>query len=308
MKKLLKYSLVLLLTPALFVSGCSDSGSDDDSFAGGGETRIKITPSEPAPEDAVDLSGNIEDFDFKDDPDKEDYAFTGTVSSEGIRTLMENLPVASDDGGTVTLDLTWVDCDELPVGVEEDDGKGGTDTTSVIPEDAAVAALKLPLNILEVPHNFACGNETLEYVVVGEGTEKVGNGALSCCDNLDLVVLPSTLKVIGKYAFEKSGLKTINLPSGLTTIDMWAFAGCKALSCINGKDGDEEVNAIPASVTTVGSGAFEDSGLETITVPWAKGHKPAGWADDWWAGLGSTEIIYSDGQSEKGSDIGTDGK
>jgi hypothetical protein len=57
--------------------------------------------------------------------------------------------------------------------------------------------------------------------------------------------------------FYGSGLKSIELPDGLTTIEKSAFGMSKRLKTI----------IIPNSVTTIGDQAFSSSGLQKITIP-----------------------------------------
>lgn len=64
--------------------------------------------------------------------------------------------------------------------------------------------------------------------------------------------------VIGDYAFEGcSGLTSLTLPAGITSIGSYAFKGCSGLTSLN----------LPASITGIGYGAFYGcSGLTSIYV------------------------------------------
>jgi len=92
---------------------------------------------------------------------------------------------------------------------------------------------------------------------------KIGSSAFSNCGSLKSIsTLPSALKTIGSYAFAWSGLTGITIPNSVKTIDDYAFAYCNALKKIS----------IPASVTSIGEGAFNcDEKLTSITV--ASGNK-----------------------------------
>lgn len=70
----------------------------------------------------------------------------------------------------------------------------------------------------------------------------------------------SDLKVIGTGCFYNSGLSKVLLPDGLETIDGSAFNNCRLLQTI-GSGSNSDVNAIPSSVTKIGTFAFHDSGL-----------------------------------------------
>lgn len=99
-----------------------------------------------------------------------------------------------------------------------------------------------------------------ENAVVPEGVEIIGSAAFNFDFEkqrmLETVRLPSTLKVIGSYAFSgNKNLKSISLPEGLTDIHKNAFSGCEALAEVN----------LPASLKKIGQGVFRDcASLETV--------------------------------------------
>ena len=64
---------------------------------------------------------------------------------------------------------------------------------------------------------------------------------------------------LGDYAFRGcSGLTSLTLPSGVTSIDEGAFSGCRGLTSLT----------IPSSVTSIGEYAFSGcSGLTSLTLP-----------------------------------------
>ena len=64
---------------------------------------------------------------------------------------------------------------------------------------------------------------------------------------------------LGDYVFYGcSGLTSLTLPSGVTSISDYAFSGCSGLTSLT----------IPSDVTSIGRGAFQDcSGLTSLTIP-----------------------------------------
>ena len=64
--------------------------------------------------------------------------------------------------------------------------------------------------------------------------------------------------VIGSYAFYGcSGLTSLTLPAGITSIGEDAFSGCRGLTSLN----------LPAGITSIGTHAFQDcSGLTSLTL------------------------------------------
>ena len=82
-----------------------------------------------------------------------------------------------------------------------------------------------------------------------------GNGNITIPDVFDEV----TVKTIAPNAFKNfTNLKSVNLPSELSSIGTYAFYGCKNLESIN----------IPESVTSISPYAFKDcASLKTINIP-----------------------------------------
>ena len=71
--------------------------------------------------------------------------------------------------------------------------------------------------------------------------------AFSGCSGLTSLTIPSGVTSIGRFAFEGcSGLTSLTIPSGVTSIDGYAFSGCSGLTSLT----------IPSGVTSIGSYAF----------------------------------------------------
>ena len=73
------------------------------------------------------------------------------------------------------------------------------------------------------------GLENVETVVIPNGVERIGKSCFAACFNLKTVTLPSSLKKIGDGAFMQTGLKEIEIPSGIKVIDIYTFEGCMSL-------------------------------------------------------------------------------
>jgi hypothetical protein len=75
------------------------------------------------------------------------------------------------------------------------------------------------------------------------------------------VAIPATIDGkavtgIGEWAFyECSDLVSVTIPEGVTAIGKWAFAGCSRLASVTIPKGVASI-AIPASVVSIGEGAF----------------------------------------------------
>ena len=110
----------------------------------------------------------------------------------------------------------------------------------------------------------------------------IGNAAFRQCCKLESVTIPSSVTKIGQYSFAECAIESITIPSNVTTIVNYAFNKCTGLKEVHLSEGLltiedyvftdctalEEIE-IPASVTSIGAGAFqcyETNRLMTIVV------------------------------------------
>ena len=87
----------------------------------------------------------------------------------------------------------------------------------------------------------------------------IGSSAFKGCSGLTSLNLPAGITSIGSSAFKGcSGLTSLNLPAGITKIGYSAFEGCSGLTSLN----------LPAGITSIGGSAFNGcSGLTSLTLP-----------------------------------------
>jgi hypothetical protein len=89
-------------------------------------------------------------------------------------------------------------------------------------------------------------NTRLTSVTLPTGLITIGKGAFYK-QSITSVNIPASVTSIGDYAFsECSSLATVNIPAGVTSIGDYAFSECSSLAAVN----------IPASVTSIGNYAF----------------------------------------------------
>ena len=87
----------------------------------------------------------------------------------------------------------------------------------------------------------------------------IGPYAFEGCSGLTSLTLPAGITSIGNHAFESlSGLTSLTLPAGITEIGDYAFFYCSGLTSLT----------LPAGITSIGSSAFYGcSGLTSLTLP-----------------------------------------
>ena len=100
-------------------------------------------------------------------------------------------------------------------------------------------------------------NKNIKKVVIKKGVTAIADFAFKGCKKLKEIILPSTLKKIGVYAFEGCPIKNITIPKSVKSIEPGAFAGSSIKSI-----------TIPKTVKKLGEGVFGDcKKLESITMP-----------------------------------------
>ena len=114
---------------------------------------------------------------------------------------------------------------------------------------------------LEVGKYAFAGCKDLKTVVVEEGVTAIPDYTFMNMQGIESLTLPSTLKTIGAYAFDRYGAESIELPEGLETIGEDAFANSNLTSI-----------KIPSTVNTIGPRAFYSCN-DLASVEFAEGTK-----------------------------------
>lgn len=128
-------------------------------------------------------------------------------------------------------------------------------------------------------------NTTLKSVVIPATVTLIDESAFECCYALTSVTIEqeSRLREIKKNAFYFcKALTSIDIPDGVRCIDFCAFAYCDELASVNISEssGLENIGALafagcrkiksitlPEGLVTIGMGAFEETGLQSVVIP-----------------------------------------
>ena len=138
----------------------------------------------------------------------------------------------------------------------------GTPSTLEIPDFIKANNKYYP--ITSIGSEFAGGsqtksNETLTEIVIGDNVTSIGDCAFQFCTNLITINIPYGVTLIDVNTFWGCySLTSITIPESVTSIYMFAFANCKSLRTV----------IIPDGVTSIGMSAFADcESLNTVTIP-----------------------------------------
>lgn len=124
-------------------------------------------------------------------------------------------------------------------------------------QDTKITSVILSKNLKKIEDNVF-SYSSIESISIPEGEiASIGWKTFKGCTELKEISLPNSIKTIGYYAFEGSGIQSIKLPSKLETISERAFGDCKNLTSVT----------IPNSVTIISDRAFEgNTSLQEVTI------------------------------------------
>ena len=177
------------------------------------------------------------------------YNFTAAVEIQAVRNATEKYDIKDSvlkiSEGTTKIDsYAFEGIDSfteviIPEGVTEIGEYAFAETT--------VKKITLPESLTKIG-DYAFYMSTLEEIVIPSGVKEIGYSSFDRCMNLEKVTLNNGLEKIGERSFMLcSMLSDIEIPDTVTEIGGEAFMGTGLYSV-----------TIPASVTSLGSGAFSN--------------------------------------------------
>lgn len=174
-----------------------------------------------------------------------------------------SMPVALKSVGNYAFAATGLESVEVPDGCVI--GKG------VFEHCGQLSKASLPGSLTSIPEYSFSECKSLKEVVLPDGYSSIKNRAFSGCRLLESFVLPSSVTYIGDFAFNWTGIKSINIPKSVAYLGEAAFwgtpleelqfeDGCSITRLEESTFGATKISSvtIPSSVSCIRGGAFKD--------------------------------------------------
>lgn len=218
---------------------------------------VAMLPFSAVPAFAADtLSFTIDDIQYTiDKNDSTAVSVTGTTGYGDINNKKDLVLPETVEYNGVTYTVT-------SIGKGAFAGKNGLNS------------IVIPNTVVLIAESAFASNWGLASIEIPASVVEIGTRAFEWAGNIAEVKFAanSQLKILGTSAFSHAkGLKSIELPEGLTTIKNCAFADCNVLESVT----------IPASVTTIMEHMFDNPRTPNDGCPMLKTVKYAGTKEQW---------------------------
>lgn len=114
----------------------------------------------------------------------------------------------------------------------------------------------LPSTLEVIISNAFRENPLLDSISFPDNLSYFGGGVVMDCPNLTYVHLPENMEVMEGFLLYGTGIETFVVPQNVKTISYQVFAECSRLHKVT----------LPASVTSLGWGLFDDSPIDTLVL------------------------------------------
>lgn len=124
-------------------------------------------------------------------------------------------------------------------------------------ECGSLQSIDLPEGLLKIGDNAFYHCSSISHIEIPDGVSYIGESALSGLA-LEEIIFPESVTFLGDYAVSSNkALKSVKLPSSLTSLPKGLFSNCFSLYTFD----------IPSNIREIGNYAFYMSGLRSITIP-----------------------------------------
>lgn len=119
-----------------------------------------------------------------------------------------------------------------------------------------LAEVELPSTLKTIEMGAFSNCDALESLELPEGVELLGSHVMADCANLTTVKIGQGIKAIPEAAFARCEQLAVVELAAVEEIGRAAFSGCESLKSLT----------FPATLTTIGNNAFEQSGIESVDL------------------------------------------
>ena len=145
----------------------------------------------------------------------------------------------------------------------------------------SLTTITLPEGIEDIPASAFWGTLGLKSINIPASVKTIGNYAFAGCASLENITIPETVMSLGAYMFENChALKSATVLADVTELPASIFNGCGALTTCTLNDKIQVIAEqafatcsklsninMPNSLTTIGTNAFSNTALKTLTLP-----------------------------------------
>lgn len=131
----------------------------------------------------------------------------------------------------------------------------------------ALERIVIPNSVAEIGEGAFMECKSLKEVVIGNGVKKIDECAFTKCQSLTAISLPNTLEIIGTRAFRETGLKTIDIPASVKTIDCYALYCAGKGVVINCYPQNPPSNICASDCSIFNSERISDPSNVTLHIP-----------------------------------------